>query len=379
MMKRCSTLTFKGYKSFYDKTALPLGDLNILIGANQSGKSNLLDLLDLLNQASQRKLQTGLSERGGIDNVLSWESKESLSMHLSMNGEAAPIFELELAKGVYGATITSEKFDGIELHSDSALKQFPTISSGFDERELSAVQLERVGKQGDDGQRFLSLVSFLKNITVHHYFNTTKNSPMRNADFIGAHISGLPPTRLAPNGDNLTSVLYLIAHEPKYRDSLEEIEFTLHRAFSTFKRLTFPPISQGKTIVSWEDTRTTRAVPATFLSDGTLRFMCLLAALYDPEPPSLLCIDEPEAGLHPDMLRLLAAVIQEASERMQIIISTHSADLLTYLESPDSIIVCESENGRSLPKKLDGDELKGWLERYSLGELWKQGELGGLT
>jgi predicted ATPase len=116
---------------------------------------------------------------------------------------------------------------------------------------------------------------------------------------------------------------------------------------------------------------------ADLLSDGTLRFMCLLAALYDPEPPSLLCLDEPEVSLHPQLVRLLVSVLHEASERMQIIVATHSPELISYLENADDVVVTEAEEGWSTLKRLSQNGLQHWLEKYSLGELWKSGEIGG--
>ncbi len=372
-MNKLSTLTFKGYKSFYDETTLELGNLNVLIGANQSGKSNVLDLFELLRQASERNLQTAIRERGGIDNVLPWDSEKELSIRLMLDGETDNLkgisYDLSIVNEFHNAKVQRETFDGLEWHGDSTM---------LNRNELMLFHFNHfTSSDREKRERCSILKSFLRSISVHYHFNTTQKAPMRDADFIGTQISGLPPTRLSANGDNLTSVLYLISHDPKYRETLEEYEFTLRQAFPTFRHLTFPPISQGKTIVSWVDTRTARAIPASFLSDGTLRLMCLLAALYDPNPPALLCIDEPEVGLHPDMLRLLAAVIQKASERMQIVISTHSADLLSFLDSPDKVIICESENGRSKLVHKTKEELARWLEVYSLGELWKSGEIGG--
>jgi predicted ATPase len=378
-MNKLSTLTFKGYKSFYDETKLELGNLNVLIGANQSGKSNVLDLFELLRQASERNLQTAIRERGGIDNVLSWDSEKELSIRLMLDGETDNLkgidYDVSIVNEFHKAIVRAERFEGIDMRSEG--KKRYLFSPTETELYLPVIEFGELGLEANNRERYSSFKSFFKSITVHCYFDTTQKAPMRDADFIGTQISGLPATRLSANGDNLTSVLYLISHDPKYRETLEEYEFTLRQAFPTFRHLTFPPISQGKTIVSWADTRTARAISATFLSDGTLRLMCLLAALYDPNPPALLCIDEPEVGLHPDMLRLLAAVIQKASERMQIIISTHSTDLLSFLDAPDKVIICESENGRSKLVHKTKEELARWLEVYSLGELWKSGEIGG--
>jgi predicted ATPase len=220
---------------------------------------------------------------------------------------------------------------------------------------------------------------FLANITVHQPFNTRENAPIRDAQPIGIRESDVPPTRLSQGGDNLTNVLYFMQNQPEYQDYYEEYLLTLRRAFPSLEDLVFPPdLGQGKTILAWKDREfPKRAITSNLLSDGTLRFMCLLAALYDPNPPSLLCIDEPENGLHPQLLRLLAGVLQEASERMQIIVSTHSSDLISFLECADDVVVVESKAGWSTLRRLSHKELEHWLKEYSLGELWKSGEIGG--
>ena len=119
------------------------------------------------------------------------------------------------------------------------------------------------------------------------------------------------------------------------------------------------------------------SIPATRLSDGTVRYLCLLAILCDPNPPPLICIEEPELGLHPDILPKLADLLREASKRTQLIVTTHSDILVDALtEQPDAILTCEKHDGQTEIKRLDSDKLSIWLEDYRLGELWTRGELG---
>lgn len=119
-------------------------------------------------------------------------------------------------------------------------------------------------------------------------------------------------------------------------------------------------------------------IPATRLSDGTLRYLCLLAILCDPAPPPLICLEEPELGLHPDILPGLADLLVEASGRTQLIVTTHSEILVDALtDTPEAVIVCEKRDGCTQMNRLDPERLSEWLERYRLGELWTRGELGG--
>ena len=119
-------------------------------------------------------------------------------------------------------------------------------------------------------------------------------------------------------------------------------------------------------------------VPATRLSDGTLRFLCLLSVLCHPSPPPLICIEEPEIGLHPDILPMVAELLVQASHNTQLIVTTHSDVLVDALsETPEAVVVCEKHDGSTTLKRLDEDALKPWLEKYRLGELWTRGDLGG--
>lgn len=120
------------------------------------------------------------------------------------------------------------------------------------------------------------------------------------------------------------------------------------------------------------------SIPATRLSDGTLRYLCLLAILYHPTPPPLICLEEPEIGLHPDLISSLAEMLKEASQRTQIIVTTHS-DLLVskFSDQPEAIVVCERTPDGTTLERLDAKKLELWLEEYSLGEVWMRGGIGG--
>jgi predicted ATPase len=121
-----------------------------------------------------------------------------------------------------------------------------------------------------------------------------------------------------------------------------------------------------------------RKTPTTRLSDGTLRYLCLLALLLHPEPPPLIVIEEPELGLHSDVLPHLAELLTAAAERMQLVVTTHSRMLVdAFSGQPESIIVCGKENGESRMERLSAGDLKEWLAKYSLGDLWSKGEIGG--
>ncbi len=392
-----SSLSLEGYKSYKSLKDFSLRPLNVFIGPNRSGKSNFLDFWDFLSSAGKQELAPAINNRGGIGSVISWNQSQ---LRFDLRFAARPPFskengiryEINISKQQLAHSISRE-FLGKSPQKPVVQNNLLNISSGrglvskqlagklerqenrFSSTELAITQIRDAATY----PTFDSLRLYLTNIAVHRPFNTEEKAPIRDAQVIGIREVEVPPTRLSRYGDNLTNVLYFLHNEPKYQDYYEEYLFTLQRAFPTFEKFIFPAdVGQGKTILAWKDRMfPNRALTANLLTGGTLRFMCLLAALYDPEPPSLLCLDEPEAGLHPQLLRLLASVLKEASERMQIIISTHSSDLISFLENVGDVVVVESEEGWSTLKRLSHQELQHWLQEYTLGELWKSGEIGG--
>ncbi len=394
-----SSISIQGFKSYKSLKEFSLRPLNVVIGPNRSGKTNFLDFWDLLSQAGKQQLPNAINKRGGIGSIISWNQSNSFKFELDF--EAREPFSQE--NGIYyDATITRQQFSYsvtierlVKKTKKAESKKAPILSTswgrgllynhatGKHERRTSRLKnTDLAVAQVRDAfayPTFDKLRHYLANITVHRLFNTDEDAPIRNAHLVGVWDADLPSTRLSRDGDNLTNVLYSMHNKPEYRDYYEEYLFTLQRAFPSFEQLIFPPEGgQGKTVLAWKDRYfSDRAMTANLLSDGTLRFMCLLAALYDPEPPSLLCIDEPEVSLHPQLVRLLASVLQEASERMQIIVATHSPDLISYLQNADAVVVAEAAEGWSTLKRLSQKELEHWLKEYSLGELWKSGEIGG--
>jgi predicted ATPase len=393
-----SSISIQGFKSYKSLKDFPLRPLNVLIGPNRSGKTNFLDFWDLLSKAGRQQLSHAINKRGGINSVISWNQSTSLSFELHFEAQEAFLQE----NGInYEAVITRQQLSYSVTREHLAKRpqkkglqtSLLTTSAGSAllYNHLTAKQEKQDGQL--DSSEFAitqirdavayptldKLRRYLTNIAVHRPFNTSDNAPIRNAQLVGVREPDIPPTRLAPGGDNLTNVLYFMHNEPKYQDFYEEYLVTLRRGFPSFEQLIFPAdVGQGKTIMAWKDRNVPkRAITANLLSDGTLRFMCLLAALYDPEPPSLLCLDEPEVSLHPQLVRLLVSVLQEASERMQIIVATHSPDLISFLQNADNVVVAQADDGWSTLRRLSQRELEHWLKEYSLGELWESGEIGG--
>ena len=150
----------------------------------------------------------------------------------------------------------------------------------------------------------------------------------------------------------------------------------MRQFFPRFERMS-TKVSGGTVQFYLHESGFTTPIPATRLSDGTIRFVALLATLLSPSPPPLVCIEEPELGLHPDAVALLADLLVEASERMQLVVTTHSDALVSALTShPDAIVACERIGPGTVLRRLEPDKLAEWLDEYRLGDLWRMGELG---
>ena len=210
----------------------------------------------------------------------------------------------------------------------------------------------------------------LERIRIYRSFDTTRGNGLRN----GVYTTGAADPRLSSSGSNLAYAL----HELDIQERLSAVneflaEFAPH--YTGIK----PRWVNGAWTLQLREANLDRPTPTERISDGTLKFLCLLAILLDPAPPPLICIDEPEAGLHPDAIALVSRAMEDAEERTQLIVTTHSEALVSrFSDLPEAVVVCEknAENGTTL-KRQSRDELKIWLEEFSLGSLWQRGVLGG--
>jgi predicted ATPase len=184
----------------------------------------------------------------------------------------------------------------------------------------------------------------------------------------------LPEFFLSEGASNLALVLNDLQKQPEnWRAIIEKLR-DFHEPFEGI----YIKVYGGTVQLFLHERGLSQPTPAARLSDGTLRYLCLLAILCHPEPPPLVCIEEPEIGLHPDILPSVAKLLLEASHRMQLIVTTHSDALVDALtDTPEAIVVCEKHEGSTTMRRLDKAKLKDWLESYSLGQLWQKGELGG--
>ncbi len=208
----------------------------------------------------------------------------------------------------------------------------------------------------------------LSDIRIYRGFDTSVNSNTRSG--VSSAAEKHP---LWENGGNLALVL----QEMHFHGALRDVNRYLKRLSSRFEDIKLR--AEGGFLQLYVEERSLDKIAGTRLSDGTLKFLCLMAILLDPEPPRLLCIEEPEVGLHPDALVLIADALREASTRMQVVVTTHSDALVDrFSDEPETIVVCERGSDESTQLgRLSRSGLQEWLQEYSLGDLWRRGELGG--
>jgi predicted ATPase len=194
----------------------------------------------------------------------------------------------------------------------------------------------------------------------------------RNTAFRDPQKADLRTDRLEEDFSNLGLFLSRLRRSPKTKEALLSAFRDLYEGLTDFD----VTIEGGTVQVFFSEGEF--IIPATRLSDGSVRYLCLLAMLCDPKPPPLIGIEEPELGLHPDLLPKVADLLVNASQRTQLIVTTHSDILVDALsERPSAVVVCEKHDGQSTMRRLDPAELAQWLEKYRLGDLWTRGQLGG--
>lgn len=364
---------------------LPLEPLNVLIGPNGSGKSNLLEVLALL-RASPTNLPEPVKEMGGVKEWL-WKgpgSPRRACVDVVVDDPHGPqplrhVLEIEDHGGrfeVVDERIENETPD--PGHADAfffyrfarghpVLADLSSRNRGL--RRDSVKPEQSILSQVRDPERYPALgwlQEQYEQIRLYRNWSFGPNAAWRREQ--SAQGRG---DVLSDAGDNLALVLSKI--RARVKPALLEALGKLYEGIEDIHI----SIDGGNVLLYLEEAGG-REIPTTRLSDGTMRYLSLLAILLHPEPPPLVAIEEPELGLHPDLLHQIADLLVDASQRTQLVVTTHSRMLVDALsDHPSSVVVCSKEQGESHFERLDPDALKNWLEKYTLGDLWSMGEIGG--
>jgi predicted ATPase len=365
---------------------IPLGQLNVLIGPNGSGKSNLVETLSLL-QAAPRDIATVIREGGGVRDWLwkggSGETVATIECTVGYPKEQVPLrYRLSFTEVAQHAELTDERLEK-ETPLTGYPKPFfyfgyeagrPMLSvAGGDHRELHREDVnpqQSILSQRKDPDQYPEITWLgeqFASIRIYRNWSFGRFTPPRIPQ-----PPDLPNIHLDEEARNLGLVLNRLRRNPKVKQRLIEQLRDLYEGLEDVD----VSIEGGTVQVLIQESRW--SIPATRLSDGTLRWLVLLSILLNPEPPPLVCIEEPELGLHPDLLPRVATLLTDASDRMQLVVTTHSDVLVDALTAtPEAVVVCERAKGMTTMHRLDRGDLKAWLERYSLGQLWRKGEIGG--
>ncbi len=388
-------LDVKGFRSLKDIHWEPEA-LNVVIGPNGSGKSNLLRLLEMIAASARGELKDFVQESGGSD-VLLWDGVAEQpidytilffdSYPTSADNNQKPdkwAYEVSLAAVPPFSELcfmheTLSHFD-VNIKCASVIQRVLDVAETMDKKG-EVIEMELNSKNYSESILSLYTYPISENFEVSNLRNKFSDWAIyhdfhvdREADIRKAAITRMEE-RINPDGQNLIPVLHTLY--ANNRDFKQEVNTAMKAAFGDdFDELIFPPAADQRIQlrVRWKSLK--REQSAADLSDGMLRFLLLLTILAAPSPPPLIAIDEPETGLHPAMLPIIAEYAVDASQRTQVILTTHSPQFLdAFGDTRPATTVMKWSDGETILKKLKGDRLEEWLKDYTLGALFRSGEL----
>jgi len=360
-------LTIHGFKSIRSLEDFELRPLNVLIGANGAGKSNFVDFFRMLRAFVDEALQASFVRMHDPESLFFLGPKVTPSL----NGQlwfGQNLYEFTLVPSTGGRVyIESERAQNTGAGGHAPIQ---TLATGGFESVLKARRNESSASGALHGVPW-SVFSAISSWTVYHFHDTSFLAPMRREQSLHDNL------RLRPDASNIAAWLY--AQRQQNEGLYTLIRDTVRLAAPFLDDFLLRPRMRGQNemiALEWTQPGSDFPFQAHQLSDGTLRFICLAATLMQTEMPSTIVIDEPELGLHPVALGIVADLIKAAAARTQVIIATQSPTLLDHFEAED-VIVVDREGNESVFRRLDAQSLAEWLQNYSLGELWQKNVFDG--
>jgi len=332
------SITIEGFRSIRSIKDLPLRPINLLIGANGSGKSNFLEAFVFLQEAQAGYMESYVSKYRGADRLLHYGSKTTHKITVDLDSNFRHL------AAYYGYVAGDNLAEAIP---EGGLLAGATSEGGFVDRPTP---------------------SFRR----YQFHDTGFHSPLKKTNQLDDNRS------LRPDGSNLASFLYLL--KQRYRESFDLVRKTVQQVAPFFEDFMLEPLARNPDTIKleWRHKRSDSEWDSWDFSDGTLRFIALATLFLQPVElrPSVILVDEPELGLHPYAIGLLASLIKQASIDTQVIAATQSPLLLDYFD-PEDILVANIVDGETKIERLAPGPLAEWLKDYSLGQLWEKGELEG--
>ena len=355
-------ITVSGFKSIKRMERLHLKPINVLIGSNGSGKSNFIGVFSFLREIRAGRLQEYVIRSGGADRILHFGSRHTskLDIHASL-GDEMNQYVLSLASNAEDSLfpLREECRGGGQRHIFSTSGPETWISEHdphFRDRD-AAIQDVRM---------------HLDSWRVYHLHDTSSTSPVRKTADVDDN------RFLRHDGANLAAFLHVLSH--KHEDAYDLIRRTVRLVAPFFDDFQLQPqaLNQDKIRLEWRHVGSDAYFDASSLSDGTLRFIVLATLLLQPVSlrPSVILLDEPELGLHPYAITMLASLVKQASVETQVVLATQSTLLLDGFR-PEDVLVADRVDGGTQLTRLDGAVLEEWLQDYSLGQLWEKNHFGG--
>lgn len=381
---RFDHINIEGYRRIAN-LRLSLKSLNVVIGANGSGKTSLLEAISLLSASASGKMADSFTDLGGFNAIrtnLTAYASQAIRFSLRQTTETEMPLEYEILvqpKGVDYLISEESLFQDRGqpnpfLHLTASRGSIQYFDSVQEKRlvrptwEINPMEsaLSQVPRMFAEPEAFRKA---LASSTHYHVLDVSHNAPVRLPQSM--RTATLP----GKDGEDLVSCLYMIREIDS--DRFDLIQDTLRAGFPNFERLNFPPVAAGTLAMTWKDKTSSQPFYMHQLSEGTLRFLWLVTLLYSPGLTAVTMIDEPEVSLHPELLSILADLFRDASDRTQLIVATHSDRLVRFL-TPEEIISTTIEDDGSTHFTWGTEfDLAGWLKDYTLDQLWQMGRLGG--
>lgn len=374
MRLKLNKIELKGYKSINgDGQVLPINDdITVLIGANGVGKSNVVSFFQMLGYVMSGSLQNYIGENGFADSFLYYGSKttDCIKAKLFFSSEDSDNeYAFRLAYAAGDSLIFTE--ETISFRRKGRGKAFKlTLDTGRKESQLYEA------KDSEYKTTVQVFINLLKNCRYFQFHDTTKDAKIRKNGYIGDN------KYLRSNAGNLAAFLYGIKHQKGGEPYYERIVRYVRQVMPQFGDFIMEPSVTDSNYISldWREIGSDHIFNVNQISDGTLRFIALATLLLQPAKsmPSLIMIDEPELGLHPAAISILAGMIKKASETSQVVVATQSPDLLDKF-SADKVVVIERNESRrtSVFRQLSCKELEEWEDEYTTSELWEKNVIGG--
>lgn len=364
-MNKVKFISIKGYKSIKQLEKFALNELNVLVGPNGAGKSNFVSVFKLLNELVEERLQTYI-QKGGAHTFLYYGPKTTSNIELKFEFDPNAYWCKLIPTGDDSLIFEEEGYSYLGNRPDGKLYDNPLTRSALsgDRREsgLNKVHNNIIGH----------VAGSIKGWQIYHFHDTSNTAGIKQIGKIDDN------RQLRADASNLAAFLYLLKN--KNIQEYQTIIRVIRLVAPFFGDFNLHPLERSKDSIrlEWKHKASDEYFDASSLSDGTLRFMCLTTLLLQPALrfPTTILLDEPELGLHPYAITILAKMLKSASKKTQIIVSTQSTTLINQL-NPEDIIVVDRDQEQSTFRRLTKEDTQHWMDEFGLGDLWEKNLFGG--